>query len=108
VISGSTFVGAGHDALDLLDAAPLTFAIVITYRAVKVSGTRYYDLVAIYGIGSLGHLAPQDAKIAGAGHDLVIPARGGRHYPSRGIGYGHRLTRIVLLGIAIGIRGFTT
>ncbi len=48
------------------DAAPLTCAGVTTYKAVKVSGARSSDLVAIYGIGGLGHLALQYAKIAGA------------------------------------------
>jgi alcohol dehydrogenase, propanol-preferring len=49
-----------------LEAAPLTCAGVTTYKAVKVSGARPSDLVAIFGIGGLGHLALQYAKIAGA------------------------------------------
>src|SRR5579864_2110279 len=49
-----------------LDAAPLTCAGVTTYKAVKVSGARSSDLVAIFGIGGLGHMALQYAKIAGA------------------------------------------
>jgi propanol-preferring alcohol dehydrogenase len=49
-----------------LEAAPLTCAGVTTYKAVKVSGARPSDLVAIFGIGGLGHLAMQYAKIAGA------------------------------------------
>ena len=36
-----------------------------TYKAVKVAGTRPSDLVAVYGIGGLGHLALQYAQIAG-------------------------------------------
>jgi propanol-preferring alcohol dehydrogenase len=48
------------------DAAPLTCAGVTTYKAVKVSGARSSDLVAVFGIGGLGHLAMQYAKIAGA------------------------------------------
>src|SRR5574340_960351 len=47
-------------------AAPLTCAGVTTYKALKVSGTRPSDLVAIFGIGGLGHMALQYAKIAGA------------------------------------------
>jgi propanol-preferring alcohol dehydrogenase len=39
---------------------------VTTHKAVKVSGARPSDLVAIYGVGGLGHLAIQ-ARIAGAG-----------------------------------------
>ena len=45
---------------------PLTCAGVTTYKAVKVSGARSSDLVAIFGIGGLGHLALQYARIAGA------------------------------------------
>lgn len=46
-------------------AAPLTCAGVTTYKAVKISGAGSSDLVAVYGIGGLGHLAMQYAKIAG-------------------------------------------
>jgi alcohol dehydrogenase, propanol-preferring len=48
------------------DAAPLTCAGVTTYKAVKVSGARSSDLVAVFGVGGLGHLAMQYARIAGA------------------------------------------
>jgi propanol-preferring alcohol dehydrogenase len=53
------------DAIDPFDAAPLTCAGVTTYKAVKVAGTRSSDLVAVFGIGGLGHLAVQYAAIAG-------------------------------------------
>jgi alcohol dehydrogenase, propanol-preferring len=52
--------------VDPVDAAPLTCAGVTTYKAVKVSGARPSDLVAIFGVGGLGHLALQYARIAGA------------------------------------------
>ncbi|MFD7815461.1 zinc-dependent alcohol dehydrogenase [Streptomyces sp. NPDC059785] len=76
-----------------LEAAPLTCAGVTTYKALKVAGIRPTQLVAISGVGGLGHLAVQYAKIAGAtvaaidvtddkldlaaelGADLVIDAR---------------------------------
>jgi alcohol dehydrogenase, propanol-preferring len=48
-----------------IDAAPLTCAGVTTYKAVKVSGTRPGDKVAIWGVGGLGHLAVQYARIFG-------------------------------------------
>jgi propanol-preferring alcohol dehydrogenase len=54
------------DGIDPLDAAPLTCAGVTTYKAVKVAGTRSSDLVAVFGVGGLGHLAIQYASIAGA------------------------------------------
>jgi propanol-preferring alcohol dehydrogenase len=53
------------DSLDPFDAAPLTCAGVTTYKAVKVAGTRSSDLVAVFGVGGLGHMAIQYAKIAG-------------------------------------------
>src|SRR5579859_996349 len=51
--------------VDPLDAAPLTCAGVTTYKTVKVAGTRSSDLVAVFGVGGLGHLAIQYAAIAG-------------------------------------------
>jgi propanol-preferring alcohol dehydrogenase len=66
VLANSSFVGQVPSGVDPLDAAPLTCAGVTTYKAVKVSGARSSDLVAIYGIGGLGHMALQYARIAGA------------------------------------------
>jgi alcohol dehydrogenase, propanol-preferring len=75
------------------EAAPLTCAGVTTFKAVKVGNVRPGDLVAISGVGGLGHLALQYAKIFGGtvaaidvtdeklqlakelGADLVIDAR---------------------------------
>jgi len=53
------------DSIDAIDAAPLTCAGVTTYKAVKIAGTRSSDLVAVFGVGGLGHLAIQYARIAG-------------------------------------------
>jgi propanol-preferring alcohol dehydrogenase len=66
VRASARFVGRVPDAIDPLDAAPLTCAGVTTYKAVKVSGARSSDLVAVFGIGGLGHMALQYARIAGA------------------------------------------
>ncbi len=60
------YVGKVPKGVDPMAAAPLTCAGVTTYKAIKVSGARSSDLVAIFGIGGLGHLALQYAKIAGA------------------------------------------
>lgn len=60
------YVGHVPQGVGPLVAAPLTCAGVTTYKAVKVSGARPSDLVAVFGIGGLGHLAMQYAKIAGA------------------------------------------
>ena len=47
------------------DAAPLTCAGVTTYKAIKVAGVAPAETVAIFGVGGLGHLALQYARIAG-------------------------------------------
>jgi len=60
------FVGIVPDGIDPHEAAPLTCAGVTTYKAVKVSGARSSDLVAVFGVGGLGHMAVQYARIAGA------------------------------------------
>jgi propanol-preferring alcohol dehydrogenase len=57
-------------------AAPLTCAGVTTYKAVKVSGVKPAETVAVFGVGGLGHLALQYARIAGAfvvGVDVATP-----------------------------------
>ena len=54
------------DAIDPLDAAPLTCAGVTTFKAVKVSGADSSSLVAVFGAGGLGHLAIQYARTTGA------------------------------------------
>jgi propanol-preferring alcohol dehydrogenase len=54
------------DEVASLDAAPLTCAGVTTYKAVKLSGARPATLTAVFGVGGLGHLALQYARIAGA------------------------------------------
>lgn len=66
VVADAAFVGMVPSGVDPLDAAPLTCAGVTTYKAIKVSGARSSDLVAIFGVGGLGHLALQYAQIAGA------------------------------------------
>ncbi len=62
----ANYVAKVPTKVNSLEAAPLACAGVTTYKAVKVSGARSSDLVAIFGIGGLGHLALQYAKIAGA------------------------------------------
>jgi propanol-preferring alcohol dehydrogenase len=54
------------DGVNPVDAAPLTCAGVTTYKAVKISEARSSDLVAVFGVGGLGHLAVQYAHITGA------------------------------------------
>jgi D-arabinose 1-dehydrogenase-like Zn-dependent alcohol dehydrogenase len=62
------------DDLLAAEAAPLLCAGVTTYHALRESGTRPGDLVAILGIGGLGHLGVQFA--AKMGFRTVAIARG--------------------------------
>ena len=54
------------DGVSSLDAAPLSCAGVTTYKAIKVARVAPAETVAIFGVGGLGHLALQYARIAGA------------------------------------------
>ena len=63
------------DELSATEAAPLLCAGVTTYNALRESGARPGDLVAILGIGGLGHLGVQFA--AKMGFRTVAIARGG-------------------------------
>ena len=51
--------------LTLEDAAPLMCAGITTFNALRNSGARPGDLVAVQGIGGLGHLGVQFASKAG-------------------------------------------
>lgn len=62
------------DELSAADAAPLLCAGVTTFNPLRQSGARAGDLVAIQGIGGLGHLAVQYA--AKMGYNTVAIARG--------------------------------
>ncbi|HXL88390.1 MAG TPA: zinc-dependent alcohol dehydrogenase [Streptosporangiaceae bacterium] len=53
------------DGVSSLDAAPLSCAGVTTYKAIKVARVNPAERVAIFGIGGLGHLAVQYARIVG-------------------------------------------
>ena len=63
------------DELSAADAAPLLCAGVTTFNALRESGARPGDVVAILGIGGLGHLGVQFA--AKMGFRTVAIARGG-------------------------------
>src|SRR6202040_1644691 len=67
------------DDLNDLDAAPLMCAGVTTYNSLRHSGAMPGDLVAILGIGGLGHLGVQFA--AKAGYHTVAIARGQEKAP---------------------------
>jgi D-arabinose 1-dehydrogenase-like Zn-dependent alcohol dehydrogenase len=62
------------DAISATDAAPLFCAGVTTFNSLRNSGARPGDLVAILGLGGLGHLGVQFA--AKMGFETVGIARG--------------------------------
>ena len=61
----SEALAAVPDALDAVDAAPLLCAGVTTYNALRNSDARPGDVVAVVGVGGLGHLGVQYAHAAG-------------------------------------------
>ncbi|HTJ67650.1 MAG TPA: zinc-dependent alcohol dehydrogenase [Actinospica sp.] len=65
-VADDRYVVTVPDAVTPFDAAPLTCAGLTTYKAVKVARLAPGETVVIYGIGGLGHLAVQYAKIFGA------------------------------------------
>ncbi|MDO7435645.1 zinc-binding dehydrogenase [Acinetobacter nosocomialis] len=65
MIAKETGLVAIPDELSSVDAAPLLCAGIATFNALKKSGAQAGDLVAIFGIGGLGHLAIQYAKKMG-------------------------------------------
>lgn len=65
LVANARFAVPVPDGVSSLDAAPLTCAGVTTYKALKVAGIVPTERVAIYGIGGLGHLAVQYARILG-------------------------------------------
>jgi len=74
VIAPANAIALIPDDLNDVDAAPLLCAGVTTFNALRNSGARPGDTVAILGIGGLGHLAIQYA--AKAGYRTVAIARG--------------------------------
>jgi propanol-preferring alcohol dehydrogenase len=62
------------DELDSVEAAPLLCAGLTTFNALRNSGARAGDLVAVLGIGGLGHLGVQYARRMG--FRVVAIARG--------------------------------
>jgi D-arabinose 1-dehydrogenase-like Zn-dependent alcohol dehydrogenase len=74
VVTKSSALASIPDELSAEDAAPLVCAGITTYNALRNSGARGGDLVAVLGVGGLGHLGVQFA--AKLGFDTVAIARG--------------------------------
>lgn len=74
VVVPAAALAAVPDELDAADAAPLLCAGVTTYNGLRRTNARAGDLVAVLGVGGLGHLGVQYA--AKMGFDTVAIARG--------------------------------
>ncbi|MET0524916.1 MAG: alcohol dehydrogenase AdhP [Nocardioides sp.] len=64
-VADADYVVPVPDGVAPQDAAPLTCAGVTTYKAIKVAHIRPSERVAVFGIGGLGHLAVQYARLVG-------------------------------------------
>jgi len=81
MLARSTGLVAIPESLDSVEAAPLLCAGLATFNALRKSGALAGDLVAIQGIGGLGHLALQYARrmgfrvvAVGRGNDIADEA----------------------------------
>ncbi len=64
-VASARYVVPVPEGISPLDAAPLTCAGVTTYKALKVAHIVPSEKVAVFGIGGLGHLAVQYARLFG-------------------------------------------
>jgi len=74
LIAPAVAVAPLPDGIGFAEAAPLLCAGVTTFNALRNSGARSGDLVAVLGLGGLGHLGVQYAKAMG--YEVVAIARG--------------------------------
>jgi alcohol dehydrogenase/propanol-preferring alcohol dehydrogenase len=79
MIAPVTSLARVPDELSATDGAPLMCAGVTTFNALRSSGARSGDLVAVFGLGGLGHLGVQFASKMGF-HTVAI-ARGADKEP---------------------------
>lgn len=66
MLADARFAVPVPEGITALDAAPLTCAGVTTYAAIKNARVVPGETVVIFGIGGLGHLAVQYARLVGA------------------------------------------
>jgi D-arabinose 1-dehydrogenase-like Zn-dependent alcohol dehydrogenase len=74
VVAPAVAVAPIPDGLGFAEAAPLLCAGVTTFNALRNSGARSGDRVAVHGLGGLGHLGVQYARAMG--FEVVAIARG--------------------------------
>ena len=64
-VASATYVVPVPDGVTSIDAAPLSCAGVTTYKALKVARPQPNETAMVVGIGGLGHLGLQYAKVFG-------------------------------------------
>jgi D-arabinose 1-dehydrogenase-like Zn-dependent alcohol dehydrogenase len=74
LVAPAVAVARMPEGLDFAEAAPLLCAGVTTFNALRNAGARSGDLVAIHGLGGLGHLGLQYARAMG--FEVVAISRG--------------------------------
>lgn len=74
VLASEVAVARLAEGMDFAEAAPLLCAGITTFNSLRNSGARSGDLVAIQGLGGLGHLGVQYARAMG--FEVVAISRG--------------------------------
>ena len=87
-IGYASHVVAVPDGISPVDAAPLTCAGVTTYKAIKVGRPQPGETAAVVGIGGLGHLGLQYARIFGA-TTVAIDVEDGKLQLAKDLGADH-------------------
>src|ERR1700747_603802 len=92
MVAPASALAAIPDELSAVDAAPLLCAGVTTFNALRHSGAMPGDVVAVLGIGGLGHFGVQFANKLG--FRTVAIARGSNKVAlSRKMGADHFIVR---------------
>jgi len=87
VVVRASAMASMPDALPATEAAPLMCAGITTYNALRESGVRAGDRVAVLGIGGLGHLGVQFAARMGL-HTIAIARGSEKESLARQLGAG--------------------
>jgi len=76
IAAPSDYIYSVPENLDIEEAAPLFCPGVTAYRAVKRAGVRMGNTIVVMGVGGVGHMSLQFAKLAGAEVIAVDKSRG--------------------------------
>ncbi|QHC68114.1 alcohol dehydrogenase AdhP [Rathayibacter sp. VKM Ac-2759] len=87
-VASARFVVPVPDGIPALEASPLTCAGVTTYKALKLAQIVPSEKVAVFGIGGLGHLAVQYARIMG-GEVIAVDVEAPKLDLARELGAAH-------------------